>query len=70
MPKVNCPKCGTLTEYDGNPFRPFCSERCKMIDLGAWIDEEYAIASDEAELTEEDIEALEKALNSRDETDK
>lgn len=41
-----------------------------MIDLGAWIDEEYAIASDEAELTEEDIEALEKALNSRDETDK
>lgn len=70
MPTINCPNCGTPTEYEGNPFRPFCSERCKMIDLGAWIDEEYAIASNEAELSEEDIEALEKALKNKEENEK
>ncbi|GIU82081.1 MAG: hypothetical protein KatS3mg006_1145 [Pyrinomonadaceae bacterium] len=31
------------TEYFGNEFRPFCSERCKLIDLGAWADEQYRI---------------------------
>ncbi len=35
--KVNCPECGKLVEWDqGNPYRPFCSERCKMVDLGEW----------------------------------
>jgi uncharacterized protein len=32
-----------------NPFRPFCSERCKLIDLGAWAQERYAIAGKEGE---------------------
>lgn len=43
--KVRCPQCGTYIEYRlENPFRPFCSERCKLIDLGAWAEERYAIA--------------------------
>jgi endogenous inhibitor of DNA gyrase (YacG/DUF329 family) len=42
--KVDCPICGTTTLYDTkNEFRPFCSERCKVIDLGAWADESYRI---------------------------
>ena len=41
---VSCPTCGTAVVWDANsPFRPFCSERCKMIDLGAWANESYRI---------------------------
>ena len=38
---LKCPRCGKLTTWENNEFRPFCSERCKMIDLGAWASEEY-----------------------------
>lgn len=38
---VKCPTCNKPTEWQGNEFRPFCSERCKLIDFGAWADEEY-----------------------------
>jgi endogenous inhibitor of DNA gyrase (YacG/DUF329 family) len=42
--KVNCPHCGELCEWSiANPWRPFCSERCKMMDLGAWASESYRI---------------------------
>lgn len=42
--EVKCPQCGRLTLYTPeNPFRPFCSERCRLIDLGAWADESYKI---------------------------
>ena len=41
--RVNCPRCGKETPYEGNQFRPFCSERCKLIDLGKWASEEYAV---------------------------
>lgn len=41
---VKCPTCRKQTKFTpGNPYRPFCSERCKTIDLGAWADEKYAI---------------------------
>lgn len=42
--KVACPNCKQLAEFSpANPFRPFCSERCKLIDLGLWASEGYAI---------------------------
>ncbi len=42
---VRCPQCGSSVEYRlDNPARPFCSARCKLIDLGAWAEERYAIA--------------------------
>ena len=42
---VPCPRCGALAPYSPeNRFRPFCSERCKTIDLGAWASEEYRLA--------------------------
>lgn len=53
---VNCPTCDTKVEWSSeNPFRPFCSERCKLIDLGQWADESYAIAvKDEFDVDELD----------------
>lgn len=41
---VKCPVCKKSVKWEGNPFRPFCSERCKAIDLAAWASEEYRIA--------------------------
>jgi endogenous inhibitor of DNA gyrase (YacG/DUF329 family) len=66
MPFVECPNCGIESEYNGNEFRPFCSERCKLIDFGAWTEEEYSLPAEPSELTEEEIDALEKSLNEKD----
>jgi len=42
---VKCPSCGQPARWAAdNAFRPFCSERCKLIDLGAWAAERYSIA--------------------------
>jgi len=65
MPLVKCPMCGKETEYEGNEFRPFCSERCKLLDFGAWADEEYNLPTESSELSEEDIDKLEKALKEK-----
>ena len=44
---VACPTCSKKLEWcPENTFRPFCSERCKMIDLGAWASEEYKVAAE------------------------
>lgn len=43
MQKVPCPRCQKMTPWENNPFRPFCSERCRLIDLGKWASDEYAI---------------------------
>ena len=65
MPLVKCPACGKEMEYNGNEFRPFCSARCKLIDFGAWADEEYALPTQDTALTEEDLEKIEKALKEK-----
>ncbi len=42
---ITCPNCNNVTELDSsNQFRPFCSERCRLIDLGRWVEEKYSIA--------------------------
>lgn len=44
---VPCPTCKKSTVWSSdNPYRPFCSERCKLIDLGAWASEEHNIPGD------------------------
>ncbi len=49
MPRTfPCPRCGQPSQWENNPFRPFCSERCKMIDLGAWANEEYKLPTQDA----------------------
>jgi len=40
---VKCPRCGKITPYRGNPDRPFCSEKCRLVDLGRWANEEYRV---------------------------
>ncbi len=40
---MTCPLCHQATSWKENPFRPFCSERCKLIDLGMWVGEQYRI---------------------------
>ena len=65
MPLVKCPMCGREVEYEGNEFRPFCSERCKMLDFGAWADEEYNLPAESAPLSEHDIERIEEALKEK-----
>lgn len=57
-PFVKCPTCRREIDWAAAPFRPFCSERCRLIDLGAWLSEKHAIAG---EATEE-----EEAANKQD----
>jgi hypothetical protein len=46
---VKCPQCGQPVEWSpASRWRPFCSERCKTIDLGAWASEAYRIADADA----------------------
>jgi endogenous inhibitor of DNA gyrase (YacG/DUF329 family) len=50
MKARKCPTCGKAKPFTAsNPFRPFCSERCKVIDLGAWADEKYSVAGESVE---------------------
>ncbi len=47
---VTCPTCKNDVEWDvNNPYRPFCCERCKLIDLGAWANEEFRIPAEDAD---------------------
>ncbi len=48
--KVRCPQCGDEAIWGPeNPWRPFCSERCKLIDLGCWAAESYRIPTAESD---------------------
>jgi len=67
MTAVKCPICGRETEFENNEFRPFCSERCKILDLGSWADESYTLPAEAGELTEADWEEIEKALGDSEE---
>ena len=45
MTKVKCPHCEKITSSKkDNEFRPFCSQRCKLIDFGTWADEQNVIS--------------------------
>ncbi len=46
MATLRCPTCGHPFESDYTPAMPFCSERCRQIDLGQWLDEEHAMPVD------------------------
>ncbi|APX92871.1 DNA gyrase inhibitor YacG [Halomonas sp. 1513] len=68
--EVPCPRCQTPVAWvEDNLFRPFCSERCKLIDLGAWADGSHRIAGepamDETEIDEMILRA-ERGDNGRD----
>lgn len=55
MTTVRCPTCKQPAPTGQNRYRPFCSERCKLIDLGRWLDGSYAIPGEPA--TDEELSA-------------
>lgn len=49
MATVKCPTCKRPVEWSAeSAYRPFCSERCRLIDLGAWLTEQHKIPEDPA----------------------
>ncbi|MBI2150774.1 MAG: DNA gyrase inhibitor YacG [Acidobacteria bacterium] len=44
---MKCPTCKRETAYEDNPYRPFCSDRCKLIDLGKWAGEQFRVPTSE-----------------------
>lgn len=54
--KVRCPRCGTRTDWQDNPTRPFCSEKCRLVDLGRWASEEYRVPGEKVDTEESDGE--------------
>ena len=50
---AKCPNCGESVSLKENAWRPFCSERCKMSDLGAWAEGRYSIPGEEVDIESE-----------------
>ncbi len=59
--QVKCPQCGLLIFYSKeNKNRPFCSDRCKILDLGAWASEKFRVPTQEhADFAHPDLEPTE-----------
>jgi uncharacterized protein len=52
--RLRCPTCKREIDWsDAYPYRPFCSERCRLIDLGAWLGEKHAIAGEPTQFSDE-----------------
>jgi endogenous inhibitor of DNA gyrase (YacG/DUF329 family) len=69
--KHRCPICKKPTDSDEHADFPFCSERCRLLDLGAWASEKYVVSDpifDEEELLEADRSAQQKGQHEPDET--
>jgi endogenous inhibitor of DNA gyrase (YacG/DUF329 family) len=51
---VNCPTCRRPVEWSAeSTYRPFCSDRCRLIDLGAWFGEQHRIPDEPTDVSEE-----------------
>lgn len=54
---VSCPSCGKKVEWtEQQPWRPFCSERCRLIDLGKWAGEEHRIPAEKQAADDNDAD--------------
>jgi endogenous inhibitor of DNA gyrase (YacG/DUF329 family) len=47
MAQVRCAICGRHFQPEQSPAMPFCSQRCRLVDLGRWLDERYGLAGPE-----------------------
>ncbi len=63
--EVTCPKCKKKFNYYSSAFRPFCTEKCRLIDLGQWLNESYTVPA--SKITVEEAEQLEQLLNEKEE---
>jgi endogenous inhibitor of DNA gyrase (YacG/DUF329 family) len=69
--KHTCPICKKLTDSEKHADFPFCSERCRLLDLGAWASEKYVVSDpifDEEEIPEPARRALREGARKTDET--
>jgi len=53
---IKCPRCRSQAIWQGNPSRPFCSEKCRLIDFGRWSNEDYNIPGEDVIDPEQDDE--------------
>jgi len=56
--EIKCPRCKGKTFWEENPSRPFCSEDCRLVDLGRWASEEYSVEGEKAPQPEDDNQFL------------
>ncbi len=56
--EVSCPTCKKKFNYFDSEFRPFCCEKCRMVDLGHWLSESYSVPAEK--LTPDEIDTLEQ----------
>lgn len=54
MAEVRCPTCNELFDSEKTRAMPFCSERCRLIDLGRWLDEEHGMPIEPEDRDESD----------------
>jgi endogenous inhibitor of DNA gyrase (YacG/DUF329 family) len=54
--RINCPICKKETAWENNPFRPFCSERCRLVDLGKWASGDYRIPGEKKNIVSREDE--------------
>ena len=52
---IKCPRCRKEAVWTDNPDRPFCSDKCRLIDLGQWADEEYRIPTNDSPMSEDNV---------------
>lgn len=62
--KVSCPICHKTTNWEENRYRPFCSERCKLVDLEGWLNARYRVPVEEEEPLDEPDDPITKERNS------
>ena len=60
---VTCPHCKKTFNYYASEFRPFCSEKCRLIDLGQWLNESYTVPAHK--ITQEEAEQLEQIIHEK-----
>ncbi len=60
---VTCPNCKKTFNYYSSEFRPFCSEKCRLIDLGQWLSESYSVPAQK--MTPEEAEQLEQIIHEK-----
>lgn len=61
--EVICPTCKKNFDYYTSEYRPFCCEKCRLIDLGQWLNESYTVPVEK--LTEEEQITLEQLINEK-----
>ncbi len=60
MALIRCPTCQTKFDSERTPAMPFCSERCRQIDLGRWLDERHGIPVEPEDEVESGLEARDR----------